>query len=75
MQKQERRMGCLTCNIYLCSPECIEAHLYDSPEIIPARGTITFNAISAFKEKKKAEDRAHPSVALGKKANQRKTGK
>ena len=24
------RMGCKTCNVYLCSPECITAHLFDT---------------------------------------------
>ena len=45
------RLGCLTCNLYLCSPECVEAHLYDNPELRPRRGAIQFNDVSTMKEK------------------------
>ena len=58
-RNKNSRMGCLTCNLFLCSPECIEDHLYGSPVIIPAKGPIKFNEVSAFKEKKKAQGRAH----------------
>ena len=43
---------CKTCNIYLCSPECITAHLYDNPPLSVTHGCIKFMEVSKFKQKK-----------------------
>lgn len=58
------RMGCKTCNVYLCSPECVEAHIYDGAALVAraAKNPIAFMTVSKFKtgRAKKAPQAADP---------------
>ena len=51
---------------YPVEPECIEEHLFGSPAIVPAMKPITFNEVSAFKQKKGQDGRAHSKKPAGK---------
>ena len=56
------RFGCRTCGVHLCSPECYNAHAFDSAELDGVR-CATFMATSKFKEKRRNEKKSHPRKA------------
>ena len=45
------RLGCRTCGIHLCSPECYNAHAFDDAELC-GKMCATFLSVSKFKAKK-----------------------
>ena len=52
------RLGCRTCGIHLCSPECYNAHAFDNAELC-GKMCATFLSVSKFKAKKAGSEGDH----------------